>query len=102
MRKRRVMQLTEARVAGLRVNKAGPYSVWDHGNDAQKGLTVMVQPSGVKTFTAFYNFPKQPSKSMALGHAGETTLEAARKRTGEIRAKAKQGIDPRAEDPTRP
>ncbi len=98
--KRRAMQLTEARVAGLRV-KAGAYLTWDHGNDSQKGLAVMVQPSGVKTYTAFYNFPKQPSKSMALGRAGEMTLEAARKRTGEIRAKAKQGIDPRADDPTR-
>jgi hypothetical protein len=98
--KRRTMQLTEAKAA-LRIDKAGPYLVWDHGNDSQKGLAVMVHASGVKTFTAFYNFHKQPSKSMALGRAGEMTLEAARKRTGEIRAKAKDGIDPRADDPTR-
>jgi integrase len=99
--KRRVMQLTEPKVAGLRVDRAGAYHVWDHGNDSQKGLAVIVQASGVKTFTAYYNFPGQPSKSMALGRVGEMTLEAARKRTGEVRAKAKQGIDPRAEDPTR-
>jgi hypothetical protein len=36
---------------------------------------------------------------MALGGVGEMSLEEARKRTGEARGKAKDGIDPRADDP---
>jgi integrase len=99
-RTRRTMTLTEARVAGLRIGKA-PYLVWDHGNDSQRGLAVNVHPSGVKTYTAFFNYAKQPSKSMALGRVGEMSLEQARKRTAAIRAKAREGLDPRQEDPTR-
>lgn len=99
--KRRTMQLTEARIAGLRINKAGPYWVWDHGNDAQRGLAVMVLPSGRKTYTAHFNYPNQKTRSMAIGTVGEVSLEAARKRTAEIRVKAKLGLDPRADDPTR-
>ena len=38
---------------------------------------------------------------MALGRVGEMSLDGARKRTGKIRGKAKEGIDPRADDPTR-
>lgn len=59
--KRRSLRMTEANVAALRIDKAGSYLAWDHGTDAQRGLAVMVLPSGAETYYAYYNFPKQPS-----------------------------------------
>ena len=76
---KRAMRLTDRNVTALKINKAGAYLVWD---DPPSELAVQVQPSGIKSFYAFYTFHKQATRSMSLGRTDLMTVEAAREEPG--------------------
>jgi hypothetical protein len=94
------LEFTEARIGNLTVMRHKSYLVWDSGTNAQRGLAVEVFPSGVKTYRAYYYLGGSTNaRSITLGRYGELSLEAARKRTAEIRGQARDGFDPRDSNP---
>lgn len=86
--------------------KSKQYLVWDawtvdrkRGPDPARGLCVLVSPRGAKSFRAVFYYPGSPNPHyLHLGRVGELSLVEARRRCGEVRGLAKQGIDPTAGD----
>lgn len=71
-----------------------PYQVWDAGVRGQMGLSLLISPSGVKTYrSTFCLHDKHFSRK--LGRLGEMELKWARERTQSDRKIAAQGRDPR-------
>jgi integrase len=102
----RHLYFTESALANLKP-KAKQYQVWDagarkRGDDAAKGLCVLVSPGGVKSYRAVYYFPGSVAPHYkTLGRVGELPLADARKLCREARHQAKQGTDPKAGDPAK-
>lgn len=93
-------KLTEASVLTLPVHKT-PYRVWDVGTEAARGLHILIQPSGTKTYRAQYIYPDGKSGAVKLGRVGQMTLEEARTKTRQVRRLADNGEDPRKDHPLR-
>lgn len=107
-------RLTEKNIRTLRA-KSKQYLVWDDpaGKDSAYGLAVMVSPRGVKSYRCVYYFPGSPKPHWKhLGRVGELTLndvkgektgkivrKGARSLTVDVRRMAKEGGDPKADDP---
>jgi len=95
------MLFKEDRVRKLPVKKK-QYMVWDAGTDAVRGLGILVSPQGARSYRAVYYFPgSEKAHSKHLGRVGEMLLDDARRLTREARDNARNGIDPKADDPTR-
>jgi integrase len=93
------MKFTEKNVLTLKAHRTKQYQAWDHGNEAARGLSVLVSPSGVKSFRAtfYFNGSSKPHFK-SLGRVGEMSLAEARELTRKARGDARKGIDPRADD----
>jgi integrase len=97
-RPRNLKKFTEDSVLKLPA-KRRQYLAWDTGTDAARGLGVLISPTGTRSYRVVYYFPGSGKPhSMHLGRVGEMMLAEARKRTLEARAKAREGIDPKAAD----
>lgn len=100
------MIFTEKNVLSLRP-KRKQYQIWDGGSgrgsgEVCRGLGILVSPLGAKSYRSTYYFPGSPkSHSRHLGRVGEITLAQARTLCRLDREKARQGIDPRADDPAK-
>src|SRR5690349_21791700 len=92
---------TEDNVLRLPVDKEQRF-VWDAGTGATRGLAILVNPTGTKTYFVNYRFPGMPKLHYKkLGRVGEISLEEARGAALEARRLAVQGKDPKADDPNR-
>jgi Arm DNA-binding domain len=93
------MKFTEKNVLALKAHRTKQYQAWDYGNEAARGLSVLVSPSGVKSFRAtfYFNGSSKPHFK-SLGRVGEMSLAEARELTRKARGDARKGIDPRADD----
>jgi integrase len=93
------MKFTEKNVLALKAHRTKQYQAWDYGNEAARGLSVLVSPSGVKSFRAtfYFNGSSKPHFK-SLGRVGEMSLAKARELTRKARGEAREGIDPRADD----
>src|SRR5215203_1552499 len=99
---------TDAEIAA-RKPKAKQYLIWDawtdgrkRGPDTARGLCVLISPKGAKSFRVVFYYPGSAKPHyLHIGRVGETTLAAARKRCGEVRAMAKAGLDPAADNPAK-
>jgi integrase len=87
-------------VLTLPVKRRGQYMVWDTGTLAQRGLGVLVSPSGTKSYRVVFYYPAIPGEphSMHLGRVGDIKLAKARELAREARSKANEGFDPKAND----
>jgi integrase len=93
---------TERNVLQLSPKKGKQYMIWDEGTNAARGLAVLVSPTGTKSYRCVYYFPGSPKPHYKhLGRVGEMTLEQARQLTRKARGDARQGLDPRADDPSK-
>jgi integrase len=100
-RRARREHFSEAKVRALRV-KPYQHFVWDAGTGAARGLAVLVNPTGTKTYFVNYRFPG--SKRLhykKIGRVGEVTLDEARTAAEAARRAASQNRDPKADDPAR-
>jgi len=94
-------RLTPTSVLRLPVSERQHF-VWDAGTDAVRGLCVLVNPTGTKTFMVNYRFPGSPRLHYkSLGRVGEVSLEDARAAARAARKAARDGRDPKADDPSR-
>jgi len=94
-------KLTEANVRTLPA-KRKQYLVWDDttGRDAANGLAVLVSPRGIRSFRCVYYFPGSPKPHWKhLGRVAEVTLDEARQKTVAARRMARNGEDPKADNP---
>ena len=91
--------LTETKVRSLRV-KAHQHFVWDAGTGAARGLAVLVNPLGTKTYFVNYRLDGRLTYKK-LGRVGEIGLEEARSAALEARKLAKQDIDPKGDSPSK-
>lgn len=100
------MVFTEQRVKTLPPKKK-QYMVWDGGNgpgarDVVRGLAVLVSPAGAKSYRSYYYFPgSHKPHSRTLDRVGVMTLDDARGLCKHDQRLAKQGIDPKATDPSK-
>lgn len=92
-------RLTEESVLRLPVKRQA-YQVQDSGTDGVRGLHVLVQPSGTRTFRLLYRLHTK-RLALVIGRVGDMTLEDARTRAHKARAMAAKGDDPRLDDPER-
>jgi integrase len=93
--------LTDKNVLTLPVN-GRQHFVWDAGTDAVRGLCVLVNPTGTRTYFVNYRFPG--SKKLhykKLGRVGDMKLAQARELARKARELAAEGKDPKADDPTK-
>ena len=68
-------RLDEQNVIDLKTKRSSNYRVWDIGTDAERGLHVLVQPSGTRTYRVTYRAEgSQKEHSMRLGRVGDMTL----------------------------
>ena len=78
------------------------YMAWDAGTDAVRGLGILISPKGTRSFRVIFYYPgSSKPHTMHLGRVGEVTLAEARERALEARMRAREGIDPKAEDLTK-
>lgn len=73
--------------------KAEPYLVWD---TRQRGLVLVVRPSGKKSFKAAYAF-RGRRRWYALAEADAIKLDEARRLAGRVMFQVAEGTDPQAE-----
>lgn len=81
--------LTDRSLKGLKA-EAGPYRVTDAKCE---GLAVRVAVDGRKTFDCAFRIKGAGIRRLSLGRWPETSLEAARDRTRELKKAARTGID---------
>jgi len=94
-------RLTKDNVLVLRA-RPQQYMVWDSGTEAARGLSILVSPAGAKSYRSTYYFPgSSKPHSRHLGRVGEMELDEARRLCRLDRGNARNGIDPKADDPTR-
>lgn len=79
-------RLTETSVLRLKC-KPKPYRVYDYGSDAIRGLEVLVQPSGTRTYRV-----TTKSGTKKVGRVGELTLAEARAKALELQRGAAQSV----------
>jgi integrase len=100
------MVFTEKNVLTLRP-KRKPFMIWDGGQgrgsgEVVRGLGVLVSPLGTKSYRSYYYFPGSPKPhTHHLGRVGVITLEEARSLCKADQRKAKDGIDPNADNPSK-
>jgi len=107
-RKANHVYFTDASIAALKPRKTA-YLAWDattkegqRGPGPARRLAVLVSPLGTKSYRCVFYYPGSSKPHWRhLGKVNEMTLEQARAKTGETQEKAKQGIDPNADDPTK-
>ena len=81
-----------------------PYQhfVWDSGRHSVRGLCVLVNPTGTKTYFVNYRFPgSKRLHYLKLGRVGELAVADARAKAGEARRSAFENKDPKANDPNK-
>jgi integrase len=79
--------------------KSKQYMVWDKG---VKGLHVLVNPGGARTYRSLYYFPGSAKPhSRTLGRAGVISLHKAKQLCLNDQRAAREGIDPKREGSTR-
>src|SRR5262245_13056703 len=108
LRGRRRLIFSEKNVRTLPVRRK-QYVVWDGGlgrgaGEVSRGLHILISPMGAKSYRSMYYFPgSSKSYSRHLGRVGDggMTLAEARKLCRQDREKARQGIDPRSDDPSK-
>jgi integrase len=99
--KARRKTFTETNLNRLKV-KPHQHFIWDAGTGAARGLAVLVNPTGTKTYFVNYRFPGSAKLYYKkIGRVGETSLEEARAAALAARRAASQGRDPKADDPNR-
>lgn len=87
--------LTKSQIEQARAPAKARLVLWDHD---LPGFGCRVFPSGQRSFIVCYRLPGARQKQTAtIGVYGRITLSQARKRAGELLAKAKLGEDPQAE-----
>src|SRR4051812_39005388 len=80
---------TETNVLRL-PTKNKQYLIWDgartdRGDDAARGLAILVSPTGTKSYRAVFYYPGSAKPYwMHLGRVGEMSLARARERTREV------------------
>jgi integrase len=100
-RKAQRKTFTETNVARLPV-KPHQHFVWDAGTGAARGLCVLVNPTGTKTYFVNYRFPGSPKLHYKkLGRVGEITVDKARELALAARKLAFENKDPKANDPNK-
>jgi integrase len=72
---------------------AKPYLVWD---TAQRGLALLIQPSGYRAYKLIYRFHGRP-RWLTIGAADAIALANARKEAAKLMLRVIQGEDPAAE-----
>lgn len=78
------------------------YRVWDVGPDAARGLHILVQPTGTRSYRVRYRFKGSPTEhNLLIGRVGVVSLEEARAKAFEVHRAAARGDDPAAGDPVR-
>ncbi|MBR0982333.1 tyrosine-type recombinase/integrase [Bradyrhizobium liaoningense] len=77
--------------------KRGRYELRDSGKDHVRGLGLVVQPSGSKTWVLRYEAAGVPRKLTLEPYSEEFGLAAARKLASRFRIKIAEGADPAAE-----
>lgn len=90
-------RLTERLVEALQCPTKGQRFVADAG---QRGLTLVLNPGGSKTWLVRYTFGGRERK-MALGRWPEVSVAQARKRAVEVLAQVAAGMDPQEERATK-
>jgi integrase len=104
-RKRSHKIFNESNVLTLPIRRS-QYTVWDRGRGRGAGacaigLGILVSPGGVRSYRSTFYFPGSPrAHSRHLGRVGEMTLGEAREQCRLDRRLAREGKDPRADDPT--
>jgi hypothetical protein len=99
---RKRLHFTEKNVQILKTKRLKQYLIWDEGTGSARGLAILVSPTGTKSYRCAYYFPGSPKAHWKhLGRVGEMTLEEARALTWQARAKAKEGLNPKADDPNK-
>jgi integrase len=94
-------RLTESNVFNL-PTKRRQYRVWDEGANATRGLFVLVQPTGTRTYHVMFRFEgSREAHTLGLGRVGEITLAKARSDALQARQRVAAGEDPQAGDPKR-
>ncbi len=73
--------------------RTAPFAVWD---SYQRGLCLLIQPTGHKAFKAVYHHHGRP-RWVHIGDANAISLAGARKIAGKIMVQAADGQDPLAE-----
>lgn len=92
---------TETNVLKLPV-KPVQHFVWDAGTEAARGLAVLVNPTGTKTYFVNYRFPgSKRLHYMKIARVGDISLTKAREKAREARKLAFENKDPKASDPNR-
>jgi integrase len=82
--------------------KRRQYMAWDEGTDAVRGLGILISPTGTRSYRVVYYYPgSSKPHSMHLGRVGEMTLAKVRELARDARKKARDGMDPKADDVTR-
>jgi integrase len=93
---------TEGNVLKFAPKKGKQYLVWDKGTGAARGLAVLVSPTGTASYRVVYYFKGSAKPHwMHLGRVGEMKLEQARELTRVARKQASDGIDSKADDPSK-
>lgn len=94
MSSKRPKALTNKNVCSLPCEPV-PYQFMDVGTDAVRGLSVLVQPSGTRTFRVQYRMKGSPKRlAMTLGRVEALTLDEARDLAREAIRKAAKGECP--------
>jgi integrase len=91
---RELPPLTAKTAAAAKGDPAGRYELRDAGKDHVRGLGLVVQPSGTKTWVLRYERDGVPRKLTLEPYSDEFGLAAARKLAGRFRIKIAEGADP--------
>lgn len=85
---------SELSLARVKASASGALQFWDTGSKGQLGLSVLVNPSGVKSYrSTFYLHGRAATRK--IGRVGELDLARAREIVREDRKAAAEGRDPR-------
>lgn len=93
-------KLTEQNVLTLPTRKR-PYRVWDTGTGAARGLHILIQPTGTKSYRVTFAYESGQKGALKLGRVGVMKLEQARDKARVAQSQATQGSDPKQADPRR-
>ena len=94
-------QFTESAVRSLPV-KPYQHFVWDAGRHSVRGLCVLVNPTGTKTYFVNYRFPgSKRLHYLKLGRVGELAIAEVRAKAEAARRSAFEKEDPKANHPNK-
>jgi integrase len=93
-------QLDEESVFNLPTRRGRQYRAWDSGRHSQRGLFVLVQPTGTRSYYVRYGFDGSPKEyTLRLGRVGPMKLAQARAAALAALQAAARGEDPAASQP---